>query len=134
MPIYCTGCNATVDARLTSGEEMYPHRQDLAELPFWIHDACGAFVGTHYKTKHKTKPLGFLATPEVKRWRMMIHQVLDPLWRARKIKRGKAYAYISRRIGRTFHTGELYSVADARQVYDIVLTLKDKLDPGPWNR
>jgi hypothetical protein len=133
MTIYCTGCNADVVARLTDGTEMYPHREDLAAMPFWVCDTCGAFVGTHHKTNDRLKPLGFLATPEVKRWRMIIHKILDPLWREKKIKRGKAYAHISNKIGRTYHTGEIYSVEDGRHIYQIVKALKQRLDPGPWN-
>lgn len=134
MQIYCTGCGREVEARLTSGAEMYPHREDLAELPFWVHDECGSFVGTHHKTKNKTRPLGFLATPEVKKWRKIIHTILDPLWRSGKIKRTKAYAYISNRIDRTYHTGEIYTVEEGRAIYEIVRELKDKIDPGPWNK
>lgn len=134
--IWCTGCNRRVLARLTDGSEMYPNRPDLADLPFWVcmTDGCNAFVGTHHKTKNRYKALGFLATPEVKRWRMMIHGILDPLWKQNKIKRGKAYKYISNRLGRDFHTAQIYSVEDGRQVYEIVKGLKQELDPGPWNR
>lgn len=133
MKIYCTGCADTVTARLTDGAEMYPQRPDLATIPFWVHDQCGAFVGTHHKTKNKLKPLGFLATPEVKKWRKIIHTTLDPLWRNKLIRRGKAYAHISREIGRTYHTGEIYSVEEGKQVYEIVKALKRRLSPGPFD-
>lgn len=29
MKIYCTGCEEDVEARLTDGQERYPHRPDL---------------------------------------------------------------------------------------------------------
>lgn len=134
MKIYCTGCGVDVDARLAYGSEIYPTRPDLAKLRFWIHDKCGAFVGTHHKTKDKTRPLGFLATPEVKRWRMIIHGILDPLWKSKKISRGQAYAYISKRIGHTYHTGEIYGVDHAKAIYEIVAQLKKEIDPSPFNR
>jgi hypothetical protein len=132
--IWCTGCKRRVPARLTDGTEMYPNRPDLADLPFWKCDTCGAFVGTHHKTKNRYKALGFLATPEVKKWRMIIHSILDPLWKTGKIKRGKAYKYISHRLGRDFHTAQIYSVEEGMQVYEIIKGLKQQLDPGPWNR
>lgn len=134
--IWCTGCNRRAPARLTDGREMYPGRDDLAHIPFWVCEivGCGAFVGTHHKTKQKYKALGFLATPEVKKWRRIIHAVLDPLWMTGKIKRGKAYAIISDELGRHYHTAEIYSVEEAKRVYEIVRKLKDRLDPGPWNR
>lgn len=80
------------------------------------------------------RPLGFLATPEIKQWRMRIHAILDPLWKANKITRGMAYRYITDRFGRLYHTAEIYSVDEAKTVYEIVKSLKDTLDPGPWNR
>lgn len=113
---------------------MYPTRPDLADLPFWVCDTCGAFVGTHHKTKNRFKALGFLATPEVKKWRKMIHGVLDPLWEKGLIERGRAYRDISDALGRNFHTAEIYDVEEGREVYEIVLGIKAKLDPGPWNR
>jgi hypothetical protein len=134
--IFCTGCNDDVEARLTNGKEMYPHRADLARRPFWVHDACGAFVGTHYKTRDHLKPLGSLATKEVKQWRMRIHQLLDPLWQSGKIKRGDAYARISKALGHTYHTGEIYNAEEGEFVYAIVKAMRDELEPtaGPFNR
>lgn len=133
--IFCTGCEIEVEARLTDGMEMYPSRPDLKLLKFYVCDICGAFVGCHKgRVDDCIRPLGFLATPEVKKWRKIIHGILDPLWHTRRIPRGKAYAYISHRLGRTYHTAEIYSVEEAKQIYEIVKTLKDRLDPGPWNK
>lgn len=40
MLIFCCGCQKEVDALLTSGAEIYPHRCDLKDLPFW---KCGVY-------------------------------------------------------------------------------------------
>jgi hypothetical protein len=48
--IFCCECREKVNARLTEGEEIYPHREDLKDLPFWICDKCKNFVGCHHKT------------------------------------------------------------------------------------
>lgn len=134
MKIYCTGCETDVEARLTNGAEMYPNSPELAAMPFWVCDTCRAFVGTHHKTKKKNRPLGYLATPEIKRWRMLIHQTLDPLWKTKKIARGRAYKYISDAVGYSYHNGELYSAEEGKRVYEIVKELKMKIDPSPFNR
>lgn len=123
MEIYCTGCEKEVSARLTDGAEMYPHRPDLASLPFWVCE-CGAFVGTHHKTSSPTKPLGVLATKELKRIRMAIHAILDPLWKSGKVSRAKIYATISEKLGKSYHTGELRSLEEGRRVYEIAKELK----------
>jgi hypothetical protein len=55
-----------------------------------------------------------------------IHPILDPLWKRTKWKpkakgqRRKIYAEISKRIGKEYHTGEIASVEEAREVYKIV--------------
>lgn len=127
MKIYCTGCMKDVEARLTDGEERYPHRPDLYGLPFWKCDACGNYVGCHWKTKTPTKPLGCIATPEILDARKKIHSLLDPLWESGKINRGKAYAHISNKLGYQYHTGEIRSLDEARTIYRIVKKLKDSL-------
>lgn len=64
--LYCCGCQCLVEARLTTGAEVYPHRDDLAELPFWRCDICKNWVGCHWKTADRTRPLGNIPTKEIK--------------------------------------------------------------------
>lgn len=119
--IFCCGCQADVSARLTDGREIYPHRHDLRDLPFWKCDACGNFVGCHHKTKERTRPLGVIPTDEVKKARSHIHRVLDPLWLEKKIDRKDLYRKIADRIGITeYHTAEIRTVEQAREVYRVV--------------
>lgn len=123
MEIYCTGCEKEVRARLTDGAERYPHRPDLAELPFWKCDTCGGYVGCHHKTSKPTRPLGVIATPEILNARKKIHALLDPLWKSGKIKRGQAYAHVSKRLGYTYHNGDIRSLDEAREIYKLVAEL-----------
>ena len=125
--IFCTGCGKDVKARLTDGGERYPHRPDLKELPFWKCDGCGNYVGCHHKTATPTRPLGCIATPEILQARKNIHAILDPLWKSDKIKRGQAYAYVSKRLGYSYHNGEIRSIEEARTIYKIVGELHNKL-------
>ena len=125
--IYCTGCVKDVQARLTDGRERYPHRPDLAHIPFWKCDTCGNYVGCHYKTTRPTRPLGCIATPEILNARKKIHAVLDPLWHNGKISRGKAYAYVSKRLGYPYHNGEIRTMEEARAIYRIVGELHNSL-------
>ena len=135
MTIYCTGCKNNVEARLTNGLERYPHRQDLHDIPFWTCDKCKSWVGCHYKTDRPTRPLGYLATPQILNARKKIHALLDPLWKSKRIKRGQAYAYVSNRIGKTYHNGEIKTLDEARQIYKIVEELHNKLleEENDWS-
>ena len=119
--IYCCGCGTDVTARLTDGRETYRHRPDLRSLPFWKCDACGNFVGCHHKTSDRTRPLGVIPTAEIKTARSHIHRVLDPLWQGKKIDRKALYRQIADRIGiAEYHTAEIRSVEQAREVYRVV--------------
>ncbi|MCK9461627.1 MAG: zinc-finger-containing protein [Proteobacteria bacterium] len=127
--IYCAGCEKFVRPSETTGEEIYPHREDLYEKKFLKCDTCGnykAFDGEKYPT--------LIPTPELRRARMAIHEILDPLWKEKKIKRGQAYAFISHRIGRTFHNETIRTIDEAREAYEIVLRLKDNIDHGDRGR
>lgn len=116
--IYCCGCGAEIEARLTDGREIYPHRPDLSALPFWRCDACKNFVGCHHKTAQPTTPLGCIPTPEIKRARQHIHRILDPLWKGKKGLRSKVYAELASRMGvKEYHTAEIRTVDEARIVY-----------------
>ena len=83
LSLYCCGCGKRVLPRLTNGRETYPHRSDLFMRPFWKCDACQNFVGCHYKTKHRTNPLGCIPTKEIKNARRHLHRLIDPVWQRR---------------------------------------------------
>lgn len=123
--IYCCGCSAKVEARLTSGHEIYEHRLDLYDLPFWICDTCKNYVGCHHKTANPTQPLGCIPTKEIKAVRIKIHAVLDPLWKSGRYNRKELYAIISARMGskHRYHTAQIRSVDEARQVLEILTTI-----------
>lgn len=125
--IYCCGCQKHVLARLTTGQEVYRHREDLWELPFWKCDACKNFVGCHHKSSERIKPLGCIPTKELKEARKHLHALIDPMWQGGLIARGKLYSEISKATGKAYHTAELRSVEEAREVYRVVLTIRKTL-------
>ena len=124
MKIYCCGCQKDVEARLTDGGEIYPHRPDLASLPFWKCDGCGNFVGCHHKTQDRTKPLGCIPTKELKNARKRIHAILDPIWKSKRMSRRQIYKKLAKVVGREeYHTAEIRTVEEARTVYQAVQEL-----------
>lgn len=127
--VYCCGCQRDVVARLTDGKEIYPHRADLHSLPFWICDSCGNYVGCAHKTRDRTRPLGVIPTPAIKNARQHIHRIMDPLWATGRISRPHLYAKISEELGHEYHTANIRSVEDARDVYKIICRITNSLDP-----
>lgn len=123
MIIYCCECQSDIDARLTNGREIYPHRKDLYILPFWKCDNCKNFIGCHHKTKNPTSPLGVIASKEIKNSRIHIHAILDPIWKSKIMTRKQIYSKISKELGYAFHTANIKSLEEARKVYKIILIL-----------
>lgn len=121
MMLWCCACARDVDARLTNGREVYPHRPDLYALPRWKCDDCGNSVGTHHKTNDPTRPLGNIPSTEIKKARMHIHELIDPAWKGKRMKRGALYAELSQRLGYKYHTAEIKTIDEARRVYRVAL-------------
>lgn len=138
MKIYCCGCERDVDASLVTGAEIYPSRADLSRLPFWQCE-CGCYVGCHHKSRFKkdrTKPLGCIPTPELRKARGEIHKILDPIWKRGLSGRGSLYRLINSRLGYEYHTAEIRSIDEARKIYRIVRSIREELiaaegDPDP---
>lgn len=124
--LHCCGCDKKVTPRLTDGKEIYPHRNDLYRLPFWVCDACGNYVGCHHKTGNPTKPLGCIPTPQLRKARAAVHMYVDPIWRRKLRSRKQLYADISREIGYPFHSADTKTVADCYHIMDVVVHLRDK--------
>lgn len=124
MNIFCCTCNKNVESMLVRGKDCYPYRKDLSRLKFYQCPVCKNFVGTH---KGTDIPLGVIASPEIKRERMKIHFLLDPLWRNKRISRKEIYKEISASLGYEYHTANLRSLEECRKVYLIICNLKNRL-------
>lgn len=122
--IYCCGCEEYVSAEKVSGMCVYPHRIDLKSLLFYKCKSCGNFVGSH---KHGGKPLGVIATPEIKLERQKIHSVLDPLWREGLIKRKDLYKRMSEILGFQYHTASLASLDECRTTLKAALEISNQI-------
>jgi hypothetical protein len=128
--IHCCGCGDVVNARLTDGREVYPHRPDLRSLPLWICDGCKNFVGCHHKSRSRTEPLGCIPSAELKEARKMLHRLIDPIWQGGKMGRRELYAAMSRDLGWEYHTAELRTMEDARAAYRVALKYARSADAG----
>ena len=113
--IWCCACETTVQAIPATGADVYPHRPEFADRPFYRCPACSNYVGCHH---HRRVPLGCIPTPELRRARQHIHAVIDPLWQPNnRAARGAIYAILSERIGRQYHTAEIKTLEEAREIY-----------------
>lgn len=129
--IYCCQCERDVSARLTNGAEIYPHRADLWALPFWRCDGCGNYVGCHHQTDDPTRPLGVIATQAIKEARKHIHDILDPLWKSQGLKRQHIYSRLTLLIGRQYHTADIRTIEEAREIWLALRKMKRDLATQP---
>lgn len=119
MIIFCAICDKDQDCRKATGAEIYPHREDLHSLIFWVCPRCGGYVGTHNNSK-KNAPLGIIVSPKLKIARQEIHKILDPIWKSKKMNRKKLYAAMSETLGWQYHTAMIRTIEEARKVYKAV--------------
>ena len=119
MEIYCVGCEKDVEPTLVTGHTVYHHRKDLWLLPFWQCDECKNFVGCHKNSK-KNRPLGCIATQELRVARSKIHTILDPIWQSGRATRDQVYEKLNQELGYKYHTANIRSVKDAKHVMFVV--------------
>lgn len=126
MTIFCVSCQIEMNCKLVSGKDVYPHRKDLEDLNFWQCPECKNFVGCH-KNKNNS-PLGIIATPELKKARMHIHDLIDPLWKNKTIRRKDLYLMIRKELGWSFHTSMIKSLEEARMIYRLCRNISTQLN------
>lgn len=116
MTVTCPYCNA--EAEVTTGDYIYPHRQDLAHRKFYVCWPCDAYVGTH---KDSGAPLGSMANAELRKARRAAHAAFDPLW-DRTMARNQAYAWLAKAMGlpkNQTHIG-MFDVDQCKRVVELV--------------
>ena len=123
MKIKCCGCDDDVEADLVKGSSIYTGWTQLYEKQFWKCPVCKNYVGCHPGTE---KPLGSIPTKELRTARGHIHKILDPLWKGGQRKRGSVYAELSRRLGYSYHSGEVSTIEEARKIYRIIQEMRNE--------
>jgi len=92
LKVQCGYCSKL--AKLTTGEEIYPHRKDLYSKFFWKCEPCGAYVGTHSESQYHL-PLGRLANKNLRELKSQAHKVFDPIWKSGNKTRSEAYSWLA---------------------------------------
>jgi len=123
MKVWCVKCNKKVEADLTTGNVIYPHRPDLANKNFYKCPYCKNYVGCHPST---TKPLGCIPTEELKRARIKVHSKLDALWKSGKYKRSDVYKILSDHFGYSYHNGNTKIVAECEEAITVLNNILER--------
>lgn len=88
-------------ALLRISQDGYPYSRDYG--PMWVCVPCAAWVGCHRGTE---KPLGGLATAELRALKIKAHAAFDPLWEG-KMRRDKCDKRTARTAGYRWLAGKL---------------------------
>ena len=120
---------------MSSSETIY-HGRDFG--PVWICTPCEAWCGCHKQTN---VPLGRLANLELRRAKMSVHSVFDPLWQdwltaypgaqppyghLARIARTRTYRWLAEQLGISFadcHVG-MFDVSLCRRTVELIERLK----------
>ena len=100
------------EAKWCENKEIYGKNYGNSFMCYYC-KPCNAYVGCHQNTK---KPLGTITNAEGREWRKKVHAKIDPLWKSGQIKRKDLYARISKKIGKTYHTGET-TIEDCKNIF-----------------
>lgn len=92
----CPYCSQ--EAKLVTGQIIYPHRPDLYHKKFFQCAPCDAYVGCHENRMEGIKPFGRLANAELRKWKMKAHDAFDPLWKNKIIGRSAAYTWLANKL------------------------------------
>lgn len=98
--LICPYCKK--DAKWCENKEIYGKNYGRSYMCWHCAD-CNAYVGCHNNT---TDPLGTMADKETRKWRQKAHQVLDPIWRNHRMKRGDVYAILQNHFGFPVHVAQ----------------------------
>jgi len=115
--VVCPYCHQ--DALLVNSEQVYGPGRDFGM--FWMCRPCQAWVGVHKDSPTYT-PLGRLADAELRKWKGMVHQALDPLWKTGRVKRFEAYEILAGLLGipnSKCHVGEFDVETCKRAVHEL---------------
>lgn len=112
--LVCPYCNK--EAAWVSNEVVYGRRYGKSYMCYYCRD-CDAYVGCHQNSR---TPLGTMANKELRKKRMEVHAVLDPIWKSGKRSRKKVYRMLRDAFGEEVHVGE----ADLERCDEIIKTIK----------
>ena len=131
MKIKCMPCQKEIDAQLITGKMAYPYRSDLIDLRFFQCPHCFNFVGTHEDNGLiNPVPLGCIVGEDVRKSRIYIHKLIDPVWKSGRIKRRALYRKISNDLKYKYHTANIETIDEARKIYKVCLKIIKELKDG----
>jgi hypothetical protein len=96
----CPYCN--LNAVWVENKEIYGRNYGKSYM-IWLCRLCEAYVGCHKNTK---KPLGTMANASLRKMRIHIHSLIDPIWKSGIMSRKDLYKKLSDYMGKEFHVGE----------------------------
>lgn len=86
---YCKGQAKLVDSKIIYGKSYGL---------IWLCAPCNAYCGVH-KNSHDHAPLGTPANAELRKLRLKVHELFDPLWKTGRHTRNAAYGILSTFVG-----------------------------------
>jgi len=131
--VICPYCGKL--AVMVKGNQIYGAFHRAAVDNFWVCWPCDAYVGTHKpNTRYNfdgTEPLGRLANQQLRRERIRVHSMLDPLWKDGSWGRQQSYDWLANRLGIPIdqcHIGE-FDLEICKKAVGVLRGIRRMLDP-----
>lgn len=125
ITIWCTCCNKMMPSVLREAKLVTPKSKPASML--WVCTGCLNYISCHQHSGGLIKPMGCIANPELRAARKHIHAKLDAIWRLGFMTRNDIYASLSNSIGREYHTAEIKTVPEARNIYRLLNAMTDSM-------
>lgn len=119
IKIYCCQSASIQVAKLFLAKEMQSKPNGSKQNSvFWVCECCDNYVGCSRQSSGIIKPLGVVATPEIRLARIHIHNKLDAIWKLGYKSRTEIYEYLSDALSLDeYHTANIASIEQARATY-----------------
>lgn len=127
-PVLCSYCGKP--AEFVDGTRLYGRPGEWSSKHFWVCFDCEAWVGCHKANSRYgfegNEPLGTLANKWLRKARLRVHGVLDPLWQSKSIARTTLYYWLATKLDipvEECHVG-LFDLNRCALAYNAVLEIR----------
>lgn len=129
--VKCPYCDS--EANLVDSKVIYGRSYGMVYLCSQ-YPLCDAYVGVHRGTD---RPLGRMANAELREWKKKAHALFDPLWKSKRLSRGKCYLFLQDMMeltGDEAHIGmfdidkckKLVGIMEKRELDDVIKEWKGR--------
>ena len=118
--VYCCQCKKYITPDTVKGDVIYPALPQFKDKLFYQCRDCKNYCG------RSNAKLVTIPTPEVRKLRKEVHEIIDPLWKDGMVSRGFVYKCMSDYMGYDYHNSSLSELNEAKKALRAAKTVANK--------